>query len=129
MDRLKVINDTQGHAAGDRALQKVAEMLTESLRAADVVARVGGDEFCALLSDTAPDAIPQLIARLHARMDEWNRQSGREFDLAVSEGWVSYDPAQPCSIEQFIERGDAKMYLQKQEKQGRRAGAPGSNSA
>lgn len=116
LDNLKQVNDTLGHAAGDRMLQATAVVLTEGLRAADIVARVGGDEFCVLLSDTAPETIPMLIARLHARLEELNRDPGREFDLAMSEGWVVYDPEQHVSIEELIEQGDAQMYEQKQAK-------------
>jgi len=116
VDDLKEINDTLGHQTGDRALREVATMLTESLRAADVVARVGGDEFCALLSDTSPETIPHLVARLRARIDELNERPRRNFQLEVSVGWVAYDPAEPSSFEALMARGDAQMYEQKQQK-------------
>jgi diguanylate cyclase (GGDEF)-like protein len=121
VDHLKDINDSLGHAAGDRALQQVAQLLTDSLRAADVVARVGGDEFCSLLSDTPSEAIPQLVDRLQTRLAEMNRLPGRQYDIEVSEGWVTYDPAEPCSIETLVGRGDARMYEQKH---GKRSGRP-----
>lgn len=116
VDGLKRVNDTLGHETGDRLLCEIAELLTDSLRAADVVARAGGDEFCALLSDTPPEMIPPLVTRLHARMDELNRRADRDFDVEFSEGWVTYDPTEPSSIEELMSRGDAQMYEQKQEK-------------
>ena len=52
LDRLKDINDTGGHAAGDAALQRVAAACTETFRETDLVGRVGGDEFIAVLPDS-----------------------------------------------------------------------------
>jgi diguanylate cyclase (GGDEF)-like protein len=125
VDRLKDINDTLGHEAGDRALCEIAELLTDSLRAADVVARVGGDEFCALLSDTSPETLSPLLARLRARVTDLNLQPNRDYTIEFSEGWVAYDPAEPCSIETLMARGDAQMYEQKQAKRNGTARASG----
>lgn len=67
VDGLKGINDTQGHAAGDEALRRLALALTESLRVGDSVYRVGGDEFVVLLPETAAEDVQSLLERATVR--------------------------------------------------------------
>lgn len=62
LDALKSINDTQGHAAGDRALQAAARRLTASVRESDTVGRLGGDEFLAILPDIEGPGHAALVA-------------------------------------------------------------------
>jgi len=57
LDNFKAVNDTMGHAEGDRVLQQVARKLRTNVRKTDVEARLGGDEFCALLPETGEEAI------------------------------------------------------------------------
>ncbi len=64
LDSFKELNDSRGHAEGDRVLRETAERLTSALRAADVVARLGGDEFVALLTDSTPDGAIGAVNRL-----------------------------------------------------------------
>lgn len=65
LDRFKTVNDTHGHLRGDQALLQVAEALSRAVRDADLVARVGGDEFAVLLAATPlADALP-VVERMH----------------------------------------------------------------
>jgi diguanylate cyclase (GGDEF)-like protein len=64
LNGLKLINDSQGHAKGDTILQKVASVLTESMRGQDAVARLGGDEFGLLLRCTDQQHIAQVVSRI-----------------------------------------------------------------
>jgi diguanylate cyclase (GGDEF)-like protein len=66
VDRFKQINDTFGHLAGDRVLAEVAARLRAAMRDEVLLARIGGDEFAALLPDTSGADAAQLSARLHA---------------------------------------------------------------
>jgi diguanylate cyclase (GGDEF)-like protein len=66
VDRFKRINDTYGHAAGDRVLRTVSRRLRTTLRDHDPVARLGGDEFAVILEDiTGPEEVETTVARLH----------------------------------------------------------------
>src|SRR4051812_9005257 len=64
LDHFKRLNDEQGHKAGDRALVEVAEVLREHARGVDVAARIGGDEFAVLLSDTGAAGMQDVMRRL-----------------------------------------------------------------
>lgn len=64
IDRLKQINDTQGHLAGDNALKQFAELLKSTARKADIVCRYGGDEFAIILPETGKSAAASLVNRV-----------------------------------------------------------------
>src|SRR5205085_784482 len=70
LDRFKEINDTLGHPAGDRVLQRLGGLLRDSLRGSDLAGRMGGDEFAAYLVEAAEEAGSRLLGRLHDRLDE-----------------------------------------------------------
>lgn len=63
LDRLKLINDTQGHEAGDVYIREAARVLTRSLRPGDVVARLGGDEFGLIIRGLGAEAVVRFVAR------------------------------------------------------------------
>jgi diguanylate cyclase (GGDEF)-like protein/PAS domain S-box-containing protein len=68
LDRLKLINDTAGHLAGDRVLAEVAEAMADALRPGDVLARIGGDEFAALVFDVSVEEARLVARRLSHRV-------------------------------------------------------------
>jgi diguanylate cyclase (GGDEF)-like protein/PAS domain S-box-containing protein len=111
LDNLKGINDQFGHAAGDRALIAAATILRNSYRAADVVARVGGDEFAIFPVEVSDDAaVPLLVARLEERIDEFNRQHLESFPLSLSIGVGRYHPENCRSVEELLAAADAGLY-------------------
>ncbi len=69
LDYFKRVNDTYGHMVGDDVLRCVAKMLRSSVRSTDLVARLGGEEFCVLLPNTSFDAAIQLAEKLRAYFD------------------------------------------------------------
>ncbi len=77
-DNLKVINDTFGHAEGDQLLQTVARLVKETLRAEEVFARIGGDEFAILLSHAESNTGHQVIARIKAQLEKHTSENGNE---------------------------------------------------
>ena len=64
IDFFKAVNDTHGHAAGDQVLREIAERLVNSVRASDLTARLGGEEFVLVMSDTDMDTARTITARL-----------------------------------------------------------------
>lgn len=112
IDRLKTINDTHGHLAGDDAIQVVADALRSATRESDIAARVGGDEFVALLSDTGDDGVRLVKARIQRRLEELAKERGLPMPVTCSIGYTIADPP-PASLEEMMQAADAAMYLEK----------------
>lgn len=115
VDNLKYINDTFGHREGDGALQQIAGLLRECFRESDIIGRLGGDEFCVLLSHTSEAGDLLIRKRLVQLIDRSNANGKRVYELSVSIGAV--DIAGPEELEQQIGRADALMYEHKRAKQ------------
>lgn len=116
IDNLKYINDTWGHTAGDRTLEKAASVLRHTFRASDIVARLGGDEFAALAIDTLKNTAHILMTRLQANLEAHNASGDRLFELSLSLGLTRYDPVHPCSLSDLLRQADGLMYDHKRSK-------------
>lgn len=68
LDHFKKVNDTYGHATGDRVLSLLGKVLREVLRRGDIAGRFGGEEFCVVLVDCSPEAFSELNVKLHAAL-------------------------------------------------------------
>lgn len=110
VDGLKQANDRFGHDAGDELLCGVAGILRRNLRDADVVARVGGDEFGVLLPETWPDAMPALVERIKIACAAW-RGTNPDLHLSVSIGWAAPEPF--GDLREALRTADDRMYLAK----------------
>lgn len=112
IDDFKGINDSYGHAAGDRVLQKVAEIISDNVRLEDIVARVGGDEFVVVLTRTNLSDGLRKAKALQRTLDEAQVQAGRRsIGIKVSLGIQSYDGR--TSVIEIMTRADHAMYADK----------------
>ncbi len=114
LDGFKAINDTYGHAEGDRALKIFARSLRDSLRDGDLVGRLGGDEFVALLMFTTEADAKGVEARVRDLLDERARAEALPYAIRFSMGSVPFEPAAHADFAQWMSRADAAMYARKQ---------------
>jgi diguanylate cyclase (GGDEF)-like protein len=111
---LKQVNDTLGHAVGDRLIQVVAHRLSHSVRPGDIVARLGGDEFAVLLPSVKDPAVAREVAsRLRAALAEPARLETIMFQIRASIGIAVY-PDDATTFEQLMQRSDVAMYVAKE---------------
>jgi diguanylate cyclase (GGDEF)-like protein len=116
-DNMKWINDTLGHQVGDQALVETAILLRDTFRLADVVGRIGGDEFVILCTDNSPLGTEETIVhRLAEGIARTNGNPGRLYPLSLSFGVARYRHGEPCSIGELLSRADQAMYSTKEEK-------------
>ena len=120
VDELKEVNDRWGHAEGDRVLQAVAQVLRASFRESDILARVGGDEFCVLARDCGSKKPEILTRRLLATIEERNRREPTPYRISVSLGIVNTDPAESRTPAEILQEADKRMYSRKRIKKNRK---------
>lgn len=118
LDRFKPINDSLGHAAGDRMLKEVAMRLASCVDADDTVARMGGDEFTFLLhpGNDRDEALKRAIhvgERVLASLSEPFVLSGREFFVTASIG-IALSPQDGDDLSQLMKNADTAMYHAKE---------------
>ncbi len=112
VDRLKEVNDTLGHAAGDAVLTAVAERLASAIRASDDIGRLGGDEFVVLLEGVASAADLQAIAEKIRRQVEGDVSfQGRSIRVSTSVGATFVRPGEDPDA--ALQRADAALLLAK----------------
>jgi len=106
LDNLKVINDRHGHKTGDASIIKAADLLKKSFRTEDIIARIGGDEFGVLLTETGVTEISDIISRFN---DEIIKQQDSLFDLSL--GWATAQES--SSLVDLMHQADVRMYQEK----------------
>ena len=118
LDRFKAINDTFGHAVGDRVLQGVARCLQDQIRDGDIVARYGGEEFVLALPNTDLGGAGLLAQRITAAMSEltWTER-GKSLTVTASIGLTDLgersDTDHPALLEAMLREADDAMYQSK----------------
>ena len=110
LDRFKQVNDTYGHAVGDRVLIGFSEVTRNCLRQIDLFGRWGGDEFLLLLPDTGPVGARKMAERVRAALESFNFPQG--LSITASLGGVGWRVGE--SFAALLERADAVMYRAKQ---------------
>jgi diguanylate cyclase (GGDEF)-like protein len=127
LDRLKEINDTYGHEAGDRALRAVGTVLGSTIRDNDLCARFAGDEFVVLLWDTTPEQETRRLRELQAAVAAYpfEPRPGVQVSLSISAGPARF-PVDGRTFEELLAAADERMY---HDKAGRRSRNSGRHAA
>ena len=113
IDGFKAINDNHGHDVGDALLCNIANSLTELVRDADTVARVGGDEFVIILENLLNDAaIVQVAEKILDRFSLPTMAAGIACDIGCSIG-ISIGPDDSSSGDELVKQADTAMYVAK----------------
>ena len=112
VDNLKQINDHFGHAEGDQALIFTAKILKSTYRSADIIARIGGDEFVILALNMAEDTKEAMLSRLEERMIIHHLEN-QKYKLSFSVGFSCYEWNNPRSFEALLHAADQSMYERK----------------
>lgn len=114
MDELKHINDNYGHLAGDEAIKSLADCITASLNGNEFVARMGGDEFTAVLDTSDPKRVGQFIRSMRDNIKNINESGRRPYTLSTSIGTcelTTWNDLMDC-----MNKADKAMYREKRSK-------------
>ncbi len=120
LDNMKPINDLHGHDLGDRALAEVAALLEQSLRGSDLIARLGGDEYCAMLVGAEAEDADAALRRIEAALTRRNEATAEPFELSLSLGLAESMPGDGTPLWDVVAAADAEMLAAKRAKKGGR---------
>ncbi len=111
IDHFKQVNDTYGHAMGDKFLKQVAAKLSGLFRTTDVISRYAGDEFLAVLPSTHAEGASILAQRIRNVLDKYVIMCrGRSLTITVSIGLATYDGEEGVGSSTLLDRADQAMY-------------------
>ena len=113
MDRLKQINDTYGHLAGDFAIRLIGHATRRSAPKEALPARVGGDEFLVVIPRATKKDAEKYIQDFQRELETLNQLEDRAFRVSASCGAVVFRLDSLSSIEECIQKSDEEMYRQK----------------
>jgi diguanylate cyclase (GGDEF)-like protein/PAS domain S-box-containing protein len=116
VDDLKGINDRFGHGVGDQALVAAANILKQTYREADIVARIGGDEFTVFPIEASSASVDMLVERLDGNLRRYNEGRQREFTLSMSTGVALFEGELSKDVQQLLSEADSQLYQQKRER-------------
>lgn len=112
IDNFKWVNDNYGHVFGDKLLRDCAAIMTEALRASDIIVRYGGDEFLVIIPEHDSSVCQEIIDRIRSRIDSWNlAYSSADYSLSVSAGCANFLPGR--EIMSVLKEADTRMYANK----------------
>ncbi len=110
IDFFKCINDSHGHPAGDRVIQLVADICSETLRQQDWIGRYGGEEFCILLPETSSDQAAMVAERMRQKIESTRIMLGPESSSVTVSIGSAERSAVTNQVEDLIGRADSALY-------------------
>jgi diguanylate cyclase (GGDEF)-like protein/PAS domain S-box-containing protein len=117
LDDFKYVNDTQGHRNGDRLLTSLAHVLRQTVRANDLLARLDGDEFAVLVTETQPSRVDFVVERLLKAVRNHFVHVGEQPIGVTASAGIAFFPEQGASAEEVLARAD--QALDRAKRQGR----------
>ena len=111
VDGLKSLNDTRGHETGDVLLREAASAIQGAFRTGDMVARIGGDEFAAVIPNCSRSGVEGIKNRIERNISSFN-SAGNGFTMSISIGF-SFGDGQPLDMEGLFREADRRMYGEK----------------
>ncbi|MFW2440883.1 MAG: diguanylate cyclase domain-containing protein [Arenicellales bacterium] len=117
LNDFKSINDKYGHAEGDKSLIAFANFLKDTMRNTDILARIGGDEFVALMTGIDDKETDVILKRLQKTISQHNQEGGHAYDILYSTGVLTFQPEVNQTIDELLAEADSLMYKQKQQQQ------------
>ena len=114
INNLKYVNDNFGHIDGDFMILKVVETIKANLREADVVCRLGGDEFMIIFIDCNETQARTIMERISKALDDYNKKKEKPYPVTISKGFAEYMPGEEINAEELIALADIEMYRDKQ---------------
>ncbi|MBC9251298.1 diguanylate cyclase [Pseudomonas alcaligenes] len=118
LDGLKRVNDEMGHEQGDTMLLQAATVLRQALREVDIVARMGGDEFCVLAQGQVGEILEKRVQQAIAA---FNAGASQPFTLSVSIGTTDMSGSLDASLDELLAIADERMYENKHQRRAGRA--------
>jgi len=113
IDNFKEINDTFGHCEGDQILKEVADLFSSTLREADIICRIGGDEFLLVFPGSSLKEVPLIKKRMQKNLTQLNKRINKNYIINFSMGFSEYLKDKPESLDILIGIADKKMYEDK----------------
>ena len=112
VDNLKKINDAYGHHEGDMALIRTADALEQSFRGSDILARLSGDEFVAMTTETSNQTQEIILRRIEKNLKKSSATESR-YRLSICIGVARFDPKRPIALGELMVQADKAMYEKK----------------
>ncbi|NLL80540.1 MAG: diguanylate cyclase [Clostridiales bacterium] len=113
LNNLKKCNDTRGHEKSDRYLIESARLIQQTFQENGKCCRIGGDEFCILVSGISEEECGRKVAELNERVREYNQKNPGEFPVQIACGYEAYNSQEDYDLRDTMRRADKKMYLEK----------------
>lgn len=115
LDRFKLVNDTYGHLTGDKVLKETAKRLARNIRSADLLSRLGGEEFLIVLSDTSTDRLRDIAERLRLAVSQhpFTCENGSQISISASIGVSNVNQSGWSNAQAVIDSADRALYRAK----------------
>lgn len=111
---LKIVNDTYGHEEGDYLILASTRLIKESIRETDILCRLGGDEFFAILHECTIEQAEKIWQKIVKKIENFNSKGLKPYQISLSHGFVQYNPREGKTADQLITEADARMYIEKE---------------